>query len=366
MILRLNSKTLAASSLFAAAFFGSASAQQACSTYVVQDGDTIGTIAIQAYGTLDYQIVFNANRERIGNDISGLKPGTELILPCPDGRLTADAPIPDVAKSAEASASRTTPAVDDYKPKVKFVTGGDWYPFTDEGLTGGGFLIRLVETAMHRAGNDRKYLIGWVDDWDSHMSVLLPAKAYDLSIAWYAPDCGATDTVSEMTQDFCDNYLFSKSLYDAVFGFFTRADSPYAGAKTIADYKGARICRPEGYSMHDLDAAGLIEPAVTISIPPTLGDCAEGVVQGRYDVMSVESQAMVSVRKDLGLGEEFVENAFVTSIQAISAMASRKNARALEFLTELNAGLDEMRDSGEWYDIVASSLKEANEKLSEN
>jgi LysM repeat protein len=366
MILRSTCKALPASALLAAAFFGSASAQQACSTYVVQEGDTIGNIAIKAYGTLDYQIVFNANRDKIGNDISGLKPGTELILPCPDGRLSAEDASPDVARSTAEIQNRNSVQIDAYKPKVKFVTGGDWYPFTDEGLTGGGFLIRLVETAMHRAGNDRDYLLGWVDDWDSHMSVLLPFNAYDLSVAWYAPDCTKTDSMSDMTRDFCDNYLFSKSLYDAVFGFFARADNPYAEAKTLADYKGARICRPEGYSMHDLDEAGLIEPAVTISIPPTLGDCAEGVMQGTYDVMSVESQAMVSVRMELGLGDEFVENAFVTSIQAISAMGSKTNPRAVEFIDELNAGLDEMRDSGEWYEIVASSLKEANEKLTQN
>lgn len=366
MILRSTLKALPASALFAATLFGAASAQQACSTYVVQEGDTIGNIAIKAYGTLDYQIVFNANRDKIGNDISGLKPGTELVLPCADGRLTADAAAPDVEKSTQASASLSTNEIDDYKPKVKFVTGGDWYPFADEGLTGGGFLVRLVETAMHRAGNNRDYLVGWVDDWDSHMTVLLPFNAYDLSIAWYVPDCTKTDSMSEMTHDFCDNFVFSKPLYDAVFGFFTRADSPYAGAKTLPDFAGARICRSEGYSMHDLDEAGLIEPAVTISIPPLIGDCAEGVMQGLYDVMSVESQAMVSVRKELGLGDEFVESPFVTSIQAISAMGSKSNPRALEFIEELNAGLDEMRESGEWYDIVASSLKEANEKLAEN
>ena len=47
-------------------------------------------------------------------------------------------------------------------------------------------------------------------------------------------------------------------------------------------------------------------------------------------------------------------------------MGSKSNPRSLEFIEELNAGLDEMRESGEWYDIVASSLKEANEKLAEN
>lgn len=357
--------TIATAALVAAAATSQAYAQEACSTYVVQEGDTIGNIAIKAYGVLDYQIVFNANRDKIGNDISGLKPGTELILPCEDGRLTADAPVPDVANAAPIASAGAGAIDTSYKPKVKFLTGGDWYPFADEGLTGGGFLIRLIETAMHRAENDRGYSISWVDDWDSHMATLLPTNAFDLSVAWYAPDCSKTESMSELTHEFCDEFVFSKSLYDAVFGFFTRADSPYANATTLADYKGARICRPEGYSLHDLDEAGLIEPAVTISIPAVIGDCAEGVMQGIYDVASVESQAMAPVVKELGLGKEFVESPYVTSIQAISAMGSKSNPRVGEYLAMLDAGLDDMRNSGEWYEIISSSLNEANAKLAE-
>ena len=44
-------------------------------------------------------------------------------------------------------------------------------------------------------------------------------------------------------------------------------------------------------------------------------------------------------------------------------MAWKANPRALEYLTYLNRGLATMRDSGEWNDIVSSSLLEANEKL---
>ena len=287
MILRSTLKALPASALFAATLFGAASAQQACSTYVVQEGDTIGNIAIKAYGT---QLSDRVQRQprKIGNDISGLKPGTELVLPCADGRLTADAAAG--CGSDPASASLSTNEIDDYSPsqvrdRRRLVS------LADEGLTGGGFLVRLVETAMHRAGNNRDWSVGSMTGIP--MTVLLPFNAYDLSIAWYVPDCTKTDSMSEMTHDFCDNFVFSKPLYDAVFGFFTRADSPYAGAKTLPDFAGARICRSEGYSMHALDEAGLIEPAVTISIPPLIGDCAEGVMQGLYDVMSWNRNRMV-------------------------------------------------------------------------
>ena len=176
---------------------------------------------------------------------------------------------------------------------------------------------------------------------------MLPTGAFDVSIAWYQPDCSQLDTVSEMTQDLCLNYEFSESLYDAVFGFFSKKGGKFEGAKSFADLKGAHICRPEGYSFHDLDAEGLLDPVVTISVPPTLSDCFKGVADGTYDIATVESQAAVPVIQELGIGADVVENTRITSIQSIAAMSWKSNPRGREYLTYLNRGLLEMRDSGE-------------------
>ncbi len=337
-----------------------AQAQEACTTYTVQNGDTLGEISMTAYGRLDYQTLFNANSEALRGN-AALVAGTKLLIPCEDGRLTAAevvAPIEEVAAAPAAAAVSGK-----YRPKIRFATGGDWYPFADEGLTGGGFLIRLVSTAMSRGGNDYPFKIDWVDDWDSHLTTLLPNDAFDISVAWYQIDCTNLDQVSEMTRDLCLNYIFSESLYDAVFGFFAQKDSPFAGAKTFADLKGARFCRPEGYSFQDLDAEGLMEPVITLSVPALSNECFEGLVDGTYDVASIESQAAAVVIQELGLGDQIVENPRITSIQAIAAMAYKTNPRALEYMTYLNRGIAEMRDTGEWNTIVSSSLKEASDKL---
>ena len=341
---------------------GSTFAQEACSTYVVQDGDTLGSISLTAYGKLDYQLIFNANADVLRSDGADVAAGTKLIIPCSDGRLTkttAISPIEPVAPTASAPGNSNGK----YFPTVKIATGGDWYPFADEGLSGGGFLIRLVSTAYVRSGAENPVKIDWVDDWDSHLTTLLPTGSFDLSVAWYQPDCSQLDKVSEFTRNLCLNYLFSDSLYDAVFGFFAQKDNPYAKAKTFADLKGARICRPEGYSFHDLDAEGLMEPVITLSVPSLSEDCFKGLVDGTYDIASIESQAAAVVIQSLGIGDQVVESARITSIQAIAAMAWKANPRALEYLTYLNRGLAEMRDSGEWNDIVSSSLQEANDKL---
>ena len=47
------------------------------------------TIAQAAYGSYDYQIIFNANRNTVAANPNALDPGTVLVLPCEDGRLTA-------------------------------------------------------------------------------------------------------------------------------------------------------------------------------------------------------------------------------------------------------------------------------------
>lgn len=342
-----------------------ATAQEACTSYVVQVGDTLGSISLAAYGKLDYQLLFNVNADALRKNVASLPAGLELQIPCADGRLTeteAIAPLVEIAIDPTSAPA----GQGGYKPTIRLVTGGDWYPFADEGLTGGGFLIRLVSTALQRAGNDHPFAIGWVNDWSSHQTTLLPSDAYDISVAWYQPDCRSLDTMSKMTQDLCLNYLFSDSFYDAVFGFFAPKDGAFAGAKTFADLKGARICRPEGYSFHDLDAQGLMEPVVTITIPPATADCFNGLVDGTFDIVTVESQLATAVIQELGLGDQVVENPRITSIQAIAAMAYKANPRALEFLTYINRGLAEMRDSGEWNAIIASSLKEANDKLAAN
>lgn len=343
---------------------GSVLAQEACSTYVVQDGDTLGSISLAAYGKLDYQLIFNANAETLRDGGADVRAGTELKIPCSDGRLTkttAIAPIEPVTPAASTSGSSSGK----YLPTIKIATGGDWYPFADEGLSGGGFLIRLVSTAYVRSGAENPVKIDWVDDWDSHLTTLLPTGSFDLSVAWYQPDCDQIDQVSEFTRNLCLNYLFSDSLYDAVFGFFAHKDNPYAKAKTFADLKGARICRPEGYSYHDLDAEGLMEPVITLAIPPMTEDCFNGLVEGTYDIATIESQAAAVVIQDLGIADQIVENPRITSIQAIAAMAWKANPRALEYLTYLNRGLLDLRDTGEWNDIVSSSLQEANEKLAD-
>jgi len=352
--------------LLASLAFGfPAVAQEACSTYVVQEGDTLGAISMRAYGRLDYQALYNVNVEVLRSDPSAPPAGTVLRIPCEDGRAS-DAE--DLPPSAEAAAPVSPPldaaAPDDetlgpYRPQIRMVSGDDWVPFADPKLTGGGLFLRITSTALERAGPNYRQMIGWVADWEAHIFVLLPSGAFDFATGWYDPDCANLASPSERTLYMCENFIFSDPIYDSLFGFFSKSDNPYAKAADFADLKGARVCRAEGNLFHDLEAQGLVEPDISIHLEDEEDGCIEGLLEGRYDVASFEVQYAGIIFAEMGITDEIIQSASLTSIQSSVAIAHASNPRAAEYIAHLNRGLAIMRASNEWADIVTKTLAEA-------
>ncbi|TMV05582.1 transporter substrate-binding domain-containing protein [Ruegeria sediminis] len=356
---KLAMSAVAASALMA----GGASAQEACTNYTVTDGDTLSTIAIAAYGTSNYQPIFNANRNVISNPTE-LKPGLVLALPCDDGSLPNGQSAQELI-AAEEARNANNKVSNVYEPPIKIVTGGNYAPFADESLTGGGFLVRLASTALNRAGNNRDYSVSFVNDWSAHLETLLPLGAFDVSLAWYIPDCSNRDYEwSAETEKRCTQFDSTVSVYDTVIGFYTLPDSDYAKARSFEDFKGARLCRMEGWFTHDLEEKGVFEPHVTMIQPVSAQECMDAVLTGVADIASFEVQLAADAMSDMGLTpKDIVENPFVNTVAGLRFVTHRTNPYGRQYMAMLNAGLNEMRESGEWYAIISDTLREHNEKL---
>lgn len=335
-------------------------AQEACTTYKVRDGDSLGSIAEAAYGSFNYQMIFNANREAIANNPNDLPVGLQLVLPCEDGRLTADTELSSVIEAETEREEATRDPKRPYMPPLKFVTANDWKPFTDESLSGGGIYVRMAATAMRRGGNDRDFKISFVDDWGSHIATLLPANAFDMSIAWSKPDCSRLDLLGEFAVTMCTEFEFSLPVYEVAYSYNTLIDSKYAGARSFADYQGAKICRPEGWPTSDLEVKGLAEPAVTFVRPKSPMECAEMLLAGEVDLYSLEVETTTANFEELGATDKVELNPALATFNTHHLVISKKHPRAAEYLEIVNRGLEEMRQSGEWYDIVATGLSEYN------
>ncbi|NOD85053.1 MULTISPECIES: transporter substrate-binding domain-containing protein [unclassified Ruegeria] len=343
---------------------GAAAAQEACTNYTVQDGDTMATIAIAAYGTSNYQPIFNANRNEITNP-NALEPGLVLALPCEDGSLPNGQSAQEIIAAEEqraASVKRSSV----YQPPIKLVTGNGWAPFADESLNGGGAITRLGTTALQRGGNARDYSVSFVDDWNSHLETLLPLGAFDVSMAWNMPDCtNRTYEWSWETEVRCTQFDSSVPVYDIVVGFYTIPESQYANATTFEELKGATICRMDGWFIHDLEQEGLHNgETMTLMQPITARECLDAVLTGTADVATFEVQLFSDTMVEMGLNQnDLVENPYVTSLSSLRFISHRSNPFGKQYLAMLNKGLNEMRETGEWYAIVSDTLREHNEKL---
>lgn len=337
-----------------------AAAQEACTTYTVQEGDSLGSIAQTAYGSYDYQMIFNANRDALAANPNSLPVGLQLVLPCEDGRLSADQELSAVIEAETAKAEASAPANTEYAPPLKFITSNDWMPFTDESLTGGGIFVRMATTAMQRGGNNRPYKISYVNDWMSHIEVLLPSSAFDVSIAWESPDCTRLDALGEFSVKMCTEFDFSLPIYETAYAFNTLVDSPYAEAREFMDYAGAKVCRPEAWPIGDLEVEGLTADVVTYVHPKSPLDCAEMLLKGEVDLYSIESETATKNFDELGAADLIVVNPALATFISYHFLTSKANPRGREYIDMLNAGISEMRESGEWYDILATGLAEFN------
>lgn len=340
-----------------------AAAQEACTTYTVQAGDTLGTISFAAYGTYDYQVIFNANRNSVGSNPNNLETGLQLVLPCEDGALDDTQSLTQIIEEQRAANRRSANTSGGYQPTMKLLSGSNWAPFSDESLNGGGFVPTLARTALERGGNSGDYMLAFVDDWGAHLDTLLPTGAFDISMAWFMPDCSKYDLLSDGSKNRCDNFLASVPVYEPVQAYFAAAGSKWANAQSFDDLRGARVCRMDGYSTNDLEEEGLTPPTITYVRPTLPEECIEAVLFGNADITNMELQSGTDAITKLGLQEEVVEIAPLAKVLALSFLAHKSNPRARDNITKLNRGLNEMRQTGEWYAIVSQALNEHNNML---
>jgi ABC-type amino acid transport substrate-binding protein len=333
-------------------------AQEACTTYDVRVGDTLGTIAFAAYGTYDYQIIFNANRTLVGSNPNNVAVGTQLTLPCADGALIEGQSLENIIQQQQA-ANPTTTSSNGYQPPVKFLAGSNYAPFSDEAMEGGGFLSILAQTALQRAGNSRENTLAFVNDWGAHLDILLPTGAFDVGLGWYMPDCAKVDMLSDSMARRCNEFLGSVPVYEPVVAYYAASGSKYANATSFDDLRGARVCRMDGYFTHDFEEEGIADD-ITYVRPTLPEECIEAVLLGTADVAGMELQSGSDAITKLGVSSEVVEIPSLAKVLKMTFMTHKSNPFGRQYIVLLNRGLNEMRKTGEWYAIVSGSLAEHN------
>jgi polar amino acid transport system substrate-binding protein len=344
---------LAAAALAGALAPGLAAAQSQCEVYTVARGDTLSEIARAAGVPGGYQLVFDANRDVLRSP-NVIEVGARLRIPCADGSLPGAAatgtPVPEAPPVTTAAAE---PAA---LPPIRFLTAGAYAPFTDEALPEQGLFTELVKTALRHGDADLGSRVIFVNDWGAHLTELLPSGAFDMGFPWYLPDCTRIANLSPANAMRCTDYNASEPFFEAVVSFYARKDTPFAQVTSYPQLLGARLCRPDGWFTFDLEAERLVEPSVSMLVPPAQLDCWRALMEGEVDVVTFDALPAESDIDTLKLRDQVVELAPLSTLATLHVFTPKANPNGEAYLAVLNKGIAEMRASGEWFQIVSRHL----------
>ena len=95
-------------------------------------------------------------------------------------------------------------------------------------------------------------------------------------------------------------------------------------------------------------------------IAPTQVGCWEALLNGEVDVVTFDALPAESDILGLGLQNQVVALPGLSTVATLHVFTPKTNPNGRAYLAVLNAGLDEMRASGEWLEIVARHLSAHN------
>lgn len=332
-----------------------ASAQQACTIYTVKPGDALSTIARTAYGSISFQLIWDANRAAIGPNPNRISVGLELKMPCADGTLPGTAPVVTKAVAKPEDTLPTPQPAVKRDLSIRLVTASDYPPLTQEDMPGGGIYTQLVQAALDTMDDDTDTGITFVNDWGSHLETLLPAGAFDGAFPWLVPNC-SEDGLSENSTFRCTQFLHSDPFVEIVTGFFSKAGSSYAFATDYSQFKGLTFCFAEGYTDAPLANGGLSTDDVTIVRKSEPVDCLAAVVDGEADIAPVEVRQAEAIAQNANLADQISLNETLTQKSTLAVYVHKSNPDGPEIIEALNEGLSKIQSDGSWFRILQSGM----------
>jgi len=333
-----------------------AQAQEACSLYTIVRGDTLSSIATA--GAIDggFQALYSANTDVLTSP-NVLEVDQVLRIPCADGSL----PNTGAPASAAPAVATTAPITDQLDRPLRIATATGYAPFTDEDAPGGGLITRMVNRAMELGNPDQEYQLMFINDWGAHLETLLPSGAVDMVFPWFKPDCDKVENLSPASAYRCTEFNQSAPFFEALVGFYTLNGSPYENVQTYPELFGARLCRPEAWFTFDLEGEQLMPPNVELKTTVDQSGCWQLLLDGEVDVVTLDALPAEEDYRELGLEGQIAKLEPLTSSVTMHVFVSKNNQLANDALPIINAGLEELRLSGEWFQIVREGIKDTVE-----
>jgi polar amino acid transport system substrate-binding protein len=358
------SRMLLVTAVADALLFTTAMAQTCGTEYKIKEGDTLAQVAARVYGSpAKWTVIYYANQDRLGTNVSLLVPGLAIVLPCIGGvpvqsaSPTVAAPAPPPSNSADAPLMISTMV-----RRIEFLTADGYSPFTGRSLEGGGMLTEVITAAMNIVKQETHgrfdFGISWVNDWSAHLNPLLLTRAFDVGYPWARPDCDSNVALDATAQFRCRKFFFSEPLYEVITSLFVQDGSPITSlqSETIT---GTTMCLPAGQAEYELDQGGrnwVKDGKVTLMRPPTVDECFRLLENGTVGaVVTTEFAGRASIIS-LGMADKIRMLDQPIALTALHAVVSKSHPNARTMLYYINTALGKLRDSGDYDMIIARQL----------
>jgi polar amino acid transport system substrate-binding protein len=339
---------------------------QTCGTeYTIKDGETLAQIAGRVYGNpTQWTVIFYANQDRLGANMSLLVPGLAIRLPCIGTDKSGQAPVAVSPPKTPPPSQTTEPTfiISSLLRRIEFLTADGFAPYTGRSLEGGGMITQIIDAAMSLIKEEAKgrfdYGISWVNDWAAHLNPLLLTRAFDVGFPWARPDCESGVPLDQSSQFRCQRFFFSDPLYESVTGLFVRANAKIRSLRRD-EISGMTLCRPAGSPIHELDKDGrnwVKDNLVTLMRPPSIDECFRLLNSGAVDgVVEAELAGRASIAS-LGLNDKVRMLDQPVALTTYHVVISKSHPHARTILYYINASLEKLREKGEYDAIIERHL----------
>ena len=325
-----------------------AQAVECGAAYTVASGDSLSKIADVVYGDPSaFQIIYSANSAVIGPNPGVISVGMQLDVPCLGNTVASTA-----APIREDVGVERLPFPNERE--IRVAQGTNWAPFANEEQAQGGMLTEIANVALANSANSTPYKIDFINDWGAHLTPLITDHAYDISLSWFKPNCDQIARLGEDSQFRCNNFDWTEPMFEQVFGYYTRASEP--AIASYSDMLGKTICRPSGFATFQLEENDLKEPNIKLVRPSAVEDCFTGLIDGSVDAVALATDTADGAMLATGTTDQVRYNEPLSQTLTIHGVISKNNPQGAQMLAEFNSGLNVIKDSGEWFEIVRRHL----------
>jgi polar amino acid transport system substrate-binding protein len=342
-----------------------ASAQTCGAEYTLKPGDTLADIARTVYGNASqWNIIYYANQDRMGDNATLLVPGLSLKIPCLAG---TEKPAAAAVAPVETAPAGTPPTTDmppfqlsSMLKRIEFLTAEGYAPFTGRDLPQGGMLIDLLQEAMNLIKAQAKgafdYQVSWVNDWSAHLNPLLITRALDAGLPWSKPDCNRPEFLGKGDQYICQKFFFSDPLYESLTVLFVRNDGSF-NFEQDDQILGKTLCRTKGWSTYELDKDGrnwVKNGKVTLMQPQRPEDCFRLLDEGTVDAVVIAELTGLAVAGSMGMGDRVHAASRPVNIETMHVIIAKTHPSSRTVLYYVNNSLARLRETGA-YDAITSN-----------